>query len=373
MDQLSYICLPQFDRVLMKASELIELQRAMAEEDEDALREARYFRLIASFPEASKCTYDEAYVNQTVFSCITCSTFRRDKAQAHAVADLRALRSRLRQWHLTGTAPTAAGDVAAADEASRLGLGAESDDDVLSQIAAAQVRGWRGQYLGLCFGCAHRCHKDHILEPVGQRAHFRCDCGLDPPAQADFLAPGARDPAAAAAATDAGDRGGRGEGVAEEKGAILFEHEEPVCLLPGGRSKSAEGNPLNSYNANFEGVYCRCNSGGDDGDVTMGDVTMRQCVRCEDYFHDPCVRLAPPPVALVRLPHPLQEPLDAVAALVRAGAPASDVAAASAAAADAVSAYGERFVEDYGNAMGPAFVCAECVQRDPDFARYSLR
>lgn len=52
---------------------------------------------------------------------------------------------------------------------------------------------------------------------------------------------------------------------------------------PLGRSTD---NAHNNYSHNFDGLYCWCNQPYDHD----SDATMFQCVRCEDWFHDECIK-----------------------------------------------------------------------------------
>ncbi|KAJ3129813.1 hypothetical protein HK098_008047 [Nowakowskiella sp. JEL0407] len=47
----------------------------------------------------------------------------------------------------------------------------------------------------------------------------------------------------------------------------------------------------NSYNNNFVGKYCFCGLGYDHD--SEEDITMLQCLMCQDWFHDTCLKTAP--------------------------------------------------------------------------------
>ncbi|KZS90154.1 hypothetical protein SISNIDRAFT_475503 [Sistotremastrum niveocremeum HHB9708] len=96
---------------------------------------------------------------------------------------------------------------------------------------------------GICASCSVSCHTDHEQLELFPKRHFRCDCptrGLD----------------------------------------------HPCTLVKGDKH---DVNTENSYNQNFEnGQFCRC---GRHYDPNSERETMVQCLSCEDWFHESCLRM----------------------------------------------------------------------------------
>ncbi|CCG83555.1 Protein mlo2 [Taphrina deformans PYCC 5710] len=94
---------------------------------------------------------------------------------------------------------------------------------------------------GVCYSCSITCHGEHDLIELFNRRAFRCDCGT--PAM-----------------------GG--------KECCITHETRPV-------------NAQNTYNDNYENVFCYCKK---EYDADKEDGTMYQCLLCEDWFHDRCIR-----------------------------------------------------------------------------------
>jgi len=93
---------------------------------------------------------------------------------------------------------------------------------------------------GFCFGCSMNCHVDHEVYELFDKRDFRCDCPT----------------------------------------IVLTDHE---CQLHASVSSI---NTNNKYNHNFDGLYCWCNKPYDHS----SDVVMIQCVLCQDWFHEECIK-----------------------------------------------------------------------------------
>lgn len=91
---------------------------------------------------------------------------------------------------------------------------------------------------GVCLACSLECHDGHELYELYTKRNFKCDCGND-------------------------------------------KFPDLVCKLYPDKTKS---NEKNSYNHNFEGLYCTCKRPYPDLDNDVED-EMIQCVCCEDWFH----------------------------------------------------------------------------------------
>jgi E3 ubiquitin-protein ligase UBR7 len=148
---------------------------------QDALdKEAR-----ALFPyDFSSCSFEQGYVKQQVFACLTC------------------------------TPATTTND--------------EGD--------AKKLRG------GVCYSCSIACHGDHELVELFNKRHFRCDCGSD-----------------------------------------RIDAKLSCTLLKARRHINTE----NRYNQNYDGLFCWCCVAYDPEKESR---TMFQCLQCEDWYHDSCIR-----------------------------------------------------------------------------------
>ncbi|KND04213.1 uncharacterized protein SPPG_01646 [Spizellomyces punctatus DAOM BR117] len=92
---------------------------------------------------------------------------------------------------------------------------------------------------GVCYGCFVSCHTTHEVVELFYKRHFRCDCG--------------------------------------------------TAAMPGKCSlqkKDGANNVENTYNHNFAGEFCYCNT---PYDPETEEGTMYQCIICEDWMHDRCI------------------------------------------------------------------------------------
>lgn len=92
---------------------------------------------------------------------------------------------------------------------------------------------------GICLACSYACHEGHDLYELYTKRNFRCDCGNS-----------------------------------------RFPPANPCRLCP----EKDGSNMGNSYNHNFQGLYCTCQRPYPDPDDDVADV-MLQCVMCEDWYH----------------------------------------------------------------------------------------
>lgn len=91
---------------------------------------------------------------------------------------------------------------------------------------------------GVCLACSYHCHDKHEIVELYTKRNFECDCGNS-------------------------------------------KFKDNSCIL---NSSKPPLNDSNSYNHNFEGLYCSCNKPYPDPDDDVKDV-MLQCVICEDWYH----------------------------------------------------------------------------------------
>ncbi|XP_066586992.1 putative E3 ubiquitin-protein ligase UBR7 [Prorops nasuta] len=91
---------------------------------------------------------------------------------------------------------------------------------------------------GVCLACSFHCHEGHELVELYTKRHFRCDCGNS-----------------------------------------IFGSKK--CNLDTSKSPT---NNENTYNQNFDGVYCICARPYPDLDSSNNDI-MLQCIICEDWYH----------------------------------------------------------------------------------------
>ncbi|KAL2917070.1 hypothetical protein HK105_203502 [Polyrhizophydium stewartii] len=117
-----------------------------------------------------------------------------------------------------------------------------------------------GGPVGVCYGCFVSCHTTHDVVELFDCRGFRCDCGTARLA----AVPCELDPKG----TKAGEF--NDAGAAESSADVESRH-----LVPH-----------NSYNHNFDGVFCVCR---EVYDPDREEGTMFQCVACQDWFHDRCI------------------------------------------------------------------------------------
>lgn len=97
------------------------------------------------------------------------------------------------------------------------------------------------QHGGVCYSCSITCHGEHELVELFDRRAFKCDCGT----------------------ARMGDE---------------------TCNI---RHDRCPVNTENNYNDNFINIFCFCKA---DYDPINEDGTMFQCLLCEDWFHDRCIK-----------------------------------------------------------------------------------
>lgn len=105
-----------------------------------------------------------------------------------------------------------------------------------------------GQRGGVCYGCSITCHGDHELVELFNRRAFRCDCGSD-------------------------------------------RLSGQPCRI---RKDTVPLNADNKYNQNYDNIFCMCKTIYDAANEAD---TMFQCLLCEDWYHDRCIKtksLVPP-------------------------------------------------------------------------------
>eukprot|EP01135_Chromosphaera_perkinsii_P005607 Nk52_evm21s355 gene=Nk52_evmTU21s355 len=146
------------------------------------------------------------------------------------------------------------------------------------RASGASLKGWEGDYdqlvgnkelidkltqegafdslSGVCYSCSILCHGSHDLLELFQKRAFRCDCGT------------AKDSAGHQCTLDVNGSNAKGD--------------KEVDLV----DKSNILNKENVYNQNFIGLYCFCNQKYDENSAEM----MLQCVLCEDWFHEQCIK-----------------------------------------------------------------------------------
>lgn len=95
---------------------------------------------------------------------------------------------------------------------------------------------------GYCYACHIECHTDHEVVEVGVRRDFICDC-------------------------------------------------KDNCHLKKTKTSTNHKNTYNSPH-NFEGRFCWCDTNPDEADGEEESV-MFQCLICEDWFHDRCIKDLP--------------------------------------------------------------------------------
>eukprot|EP00899_Mesostigma_viride_P008538 jgi/Mesvir1/17686/Mv07866-RA.1 len=145
---------------------------------------------------------------------------------------------------------------------------------------------------GVCFACSLKCHDGHEMIEIWTKRRFRCDCGNSK------FAPQAQ-PSTGPSPLPAGSGHSNhhtGGGTALASGTAGGAAHG--CQLCPDKTLT---NERNHYNQNFVGLYCSCHrpypdpeleSGEGEGGhpEDMGD--MRQCVVCEDWYHEGHLGLA---------------------------------------------------------------------------------
>lgn len=64
------------------------------------------------------------------------------------------------------------------------------------------------------------------------------------------------------------------------------------CVIVFCSQAKDSDNPENSYNQNFDGVYCTCSRPYPDPENDVSD-DMMQCVMCEDWYHSKVIAVCP--------------------------------------------------------------------------------
>ncbi|KAJ1939090.1 hypothetical protein FBU59_004235 [Linderina macrospora] len=104
---------------------------------------------------------------------------------------------------------------------------------------------------GMCYSCSIECHTGHEVIELFAKREFQCDCGT---------------------------------------ARLLPAGEGSCCELKSTRKMLAKfANTKNSYNHNFWGFYCRCDTFYNPDD----EAVMIQCFICNDWYHDRCIGKAP--------------------------------------------------------------------------------
>lgn len=91
-------------------------------------------------------------------------------------------------------------------------------------------------HVGVCFGCSMSCHLEHEIVELFEKRDFRCDCPTT---------------------------------------------SKCKCTL---HLPVSTGNETNTYNHNFDGLFCWCNK------EYNSDQVMIQCFACFDWYHDHCIK-----------------------------------------------------------------------------------
>jgi len=94
-----------------------------------------------------------------------------------------------------------------------------------------------------------KCHLDHTVFELFDKRSFRCDCGTP-------------------------------------RSNFTCQFELPGDSSDDGTPGRSSDNRKNNYSHNFDGLYCWCNKPYDH----ESDVTMFQCLRCQDWFHEECIK-----------------------------------------------------------------------------------
>lgn len=100
---------------------------------------------------------------------------------------------------------------------------------------------------GICLACSYYCHENHELVELYTKRNFRCDCPT--------------------------------KRMARDDG------NQNICRLNADLHKPAEANDNNSYNQNFQGLYCNCHRPYPDPERNTEENLMIQCAICEDWYH----------------------------------------------------------------------------------------
>lgn len=103
-----------------------------------------------------------------------------------------------------------------------------------------------GQPAAMCLACSYNCHDDCDLVELYTKRNFRCDCGT---------------------------------GKYHRK-----------CKFDESKNHL---NDENKYDFNFDGKYCQCRRPYPDPECPedLKDAEMIQCILCEDWWHDCCLKL----------------------------------------------------------------------------------
>ncbi|PVU87748.1 hypothetical protein BB560_002072 [Smittium megazygosporum] len=107
------------------------------------------------------------------------------------------------------------------------------------------------QVAGICYGCSISCHSNHDVIELFAKRSFACDCGTL---------------------------------------AMQRIHPNKCNLKDKYPNISSTTNSKNSYNHNFWGYYCRCDTFYDPNKEPR---EMIQCFVCNDWYHDSCIGLMP--------------------------------------------------------------------------------
>lgn len=94
---------------------------------------------------------------------------------------------------------------------------------------------------GVCYSCSITCHGEHDLVELFNRRAFKCDCGTP----------------------------------------LVGQN---ACTITNTKRDS---NLENEYNDNFKNIFCYCRV---NYDPSTEDCVMFQCLLCENWFHDKCIR-----------------------------------------------------------------------------------
>lgn len=164
-----------------------------------------------------------------------------------------------------------------------------------------------GRHVGVCFGCSMDCHLYHDVVELFEKRNFRCDCktrkhgtchlpskathrlgtshvhgtSKDEPVEhgsgLESLQDGQR-------MGEQNIHGGKSMVVAQEKEKLGIKENGDVENGGLCMERKVEINDRNQYNDNFKGLFCWCKSEYKEDDV------MIQCMLCEDWYHDTCIK-----------------------------------------------------------------------------------
>jgi len=114
-------------------------------------------------------------------------------------------------------------------------------------ITCTPKPGSKAQSAGVCLACSYHCHDGHELIELYTKRNFRCDCG-----NSNFGA--------------------------------------SKCTLEAEKDAV---NEKNTYNHNYNGLYCTCKKPYPDPEDLNPD-EMVQCIICEDWLHNRHLGQVPP-------------------------------------------------------------------------------